>query len=90
MLSHIELYVGLRKQQEKVDPLEKIISFQFRKFFTSYAMSINKQETRTGSLLQKNFKRKEVDSTTYLSNLVFYIHANPQQHGIVDDFRMYP
>ncbi len=53
-------------------------------------MSINKQEKRTGSLFQKNFKRKEITSINYLTNLVFYIHANPQLHGIIDDFRMYP
>ena len=75
---------------EKVVPLERDISFQFRKFLTSYAMSINKQEERTGSLFQKNFQRIEITDTNYLTNLIFYIHANPQLHGIIDDFRMYP
>ena len=33
---------------------------------------------------------KLVDNTLYFRNLVFYIHANPQLHGIIDDFRFYP
>jgi REP element-mobilizing transposase RayT len=36
----------------------QIISEQFRRFFLSYSKSINAQEGRTGSLFEKNFKRK--------------------------------
>ena len=53
-------------------------------------MAINKQENRYGSLFEKTFKRIEVTSIRYLTNLVFYIHANPQLHGLVKDFRDYP
>ena len=52
-------------------------------------MAINKQENRTGSLFQKNFKRIEVSSEEYFMNLMFYIHANPQLHKITNDFRKY-
>ena len=70
----------------KYDPA----SLAFLKLFTSYSKAINKQQKRHGSLFENPFKRKEIDSTTYLANLVFYIHANPQLHGISDDFRQYP
>ncbi len=83
------------KPFEKVSPLKtistsEIISKRFHDFFTSYAMAINKQQKRSGSLFLKPFKRVQVDSSTYFSRLVFYIHANPQIHGIYDDFRKYP
>ncbi len=65
------------------------VSKQFQAFFTSYSKAINKQENRHGSLFEKPFRRIWVNSEKYLSNLVFYIHANPQLHGIIDDFRMY-
>ena len=68
----------------------EIISNRFQAFFTSYSMAINKQEKRSGALFLKPFKRVFVDSTQYFSRLVFYIHANPQLHGIIDDFRHYP
>ncbi|HQH18113.1 MAG TPA: hypothetical protein PKZ43_01055 [Bacteroidales bacterium] len=41
-------------------------------------------------MFQRPFKRIEITTTDYLANLVFYIHANPQKHKIIDDFRMYP
>ncbi len=68
-------------------PLNKIISEQFRRLFISYSQAINKQENRVGSLFQKHFKIKEVTNESYFTSLVFYIHSNPQKHGLIDDFR---
>ncbi|MCB9292820.1 MAG: hypothetical protein H6559_06775 [Lewinellaceae bacterium] len=65
------------------------VSELFRRFFISYSQAIRKQEGRTSSLFQKNFKRLEVDSESYLINLVLYIHANAQLHGLCTDFREY-
>ncbi len=95
--NHFHLLVSVKETKvisnessnKKVQSLEHITSFQFRKFFTSYAMSINLQKNRTGSLFQKSFKRKEVANDAYFSNLILYIHANPQLHGLVDDFKCY-
>ena len=63
-----------------------IVSQQFRKFFQSYAMAFNKQQNRTGTLFQTPFKRALVDNDQHLTRLVYYIHANPQLHGLIDDF----
>ena len=71
-------------------PLSDVISTQFRRFFIGYSMAINKQENRTGSLSQKNFKRIRISSEEYIMNLMFYIHANPQRHKIINDFKIYP
>jgi len=43
-----------------------------------------------GSLFQKNFKRLHVGNERYLTNLLYYIHANPQLHGLINDFRKWP
>lgn len=75
-----------RRLKTEIDP----VSQAFHRLFTSYSKAINKQEGRHGSLIENPFKRKEVTSNRYFSNLVFYIHANPQLHGIIDDFRHYP
>ncbi|MES2794325.1 MAG: hypothetical protein V4683_00095 [Bacteroidota bacterium] len=66
-----------------------IVSHQFKKFFQSYSMSFNKQQNRIGTLFQKPFKRAIVDDNNYFTNLIQYIHQNPQKHGIIDDFRNY-
>jgi len=66
------------------------VSLAFQKLFTAYSQAINIQQHRTGSLFQKPFKRLEVTSTRQLVYLAHYIHTNPQNHGIIDDFRHYP
>jgi len=77
------------KDLESLSP-HQIVSELFRRFFMSYAKAINKQEDRVGSLFQKNFKRLVVDSQAYQTNLIQYIHANPQLHGIWDDYKEWP
>ena len=94
--NHFHLLVRVKdeiKEQsdlKNLTSLEKRISKQFSNLFNSYAKSINIQQNRVGSLFQRPFKRIEVLDTNHLANLIFYIHANPQKHGIIDDFRMYP
>lgn len=38
----------------------------------------------------ERFKRKEVTSEDYFSRLIFYIHFNPQHHGLLADFSEWP
>ena len=67
--------------------IHNLVSHQFRKFFQSYAMAFNKQHGRIGTLFQTPFKRALIDNDAYFLQMVYYIHANPTHHGIVDDFR---
>ena len=67
---------------------EKAVN-QLRRFFQSYALSINRQEERTGSLFRKHFRRKIILSEAYLKRLVFYIHFNPEKDGFIQDYREY-
>lgn len=62
----------------------------FSHFFNSYAQYFNKREIRTGSLFSRPFKRIQIDSDQYFHRLVCYIHQNPQLHGLVKNFRVYP
>jgi putative transposase len=74
---------------DKVSSISKPISPSrcFSNLFNAYTKTINEGYDRTGSLFQKPFHRNLVDSDAYFTNLVFYIHFNPQKHGFVDDFR---
>jgi len=65
------------------------VSDQFKKLFQSYALSINKQENRTGSLFTKPFRRIRIEDEDYLKYLTFYIHYNPEKHLVFKDFRKY-
>jgi hypothetical protein len=58
--------------------------------FNSYCQQYNKLTNRTGSLFEKPFHREWVDEDGYLSQLIYYVHANPKKHQFTTDFRTYP
>jgi putative transposase len=70
-------------------PIHKILGNQFAKLFNSYAQSFNKQEKRTGGLFEESFRRIPINSDSYATHLVYYIHHNPVKHGFTDDFTIY-
>jgi len=78
-----------RFNRETDENLSKILSKQFSYFFISYSKSINKQENRRGSLFEKPFKRKSINSEEYYRYLIYYIHHNPVHHGLRDDYSNY-
>ena len=63
---------------------------QFSHLFNAYAKYFNKKYKRSGSLFQKSFSRKVVNSEKYFKYLVYYIHHNPVHHGFVDNMIEYP
>ena len=69
---------------------DRLVSKKFSDLFNSYTKSINKSQSRTGGLFETPFKRKLVNSETYFTQLIWYIHFNPQKHGFVNDFKDYP
>ncbi|MGE0079508.1 MAG: transposase [Bacteroidales bacterium] len=62
----------------------------FSHLFGSYTKHFNLKNNRTGSLIEKNFRRLNVTSEKYFQNLVLYIHQNPAHHQLNNDFREYP
>lgn len=72
-----------------VKTASELISLQFSHFFNGYTQAINKQNERTGKLLELPFRRIAVENDAYFSQLVHYIHANPQRDGLIGDFREY-
>lgn len=80
--NHFHLLIQIKKDAS--NPSQK-----FSNFFNSYTKSINKRYKRTGSLFQKPFKRIRVKDENYLMKLVTYIHFNPENHNIANDFEKY-
>jgi putative transposase len=80
-------FPNLKDFKEKLP--EDFVSEKFRRFFLSYSKSINKQQDRNGSLFQKNFRRKKINSEQYYKELVRYIHLNPIKHDISENFEKY-
>lgn len=71
------------------EEIGKMVSKQLRRFFTAYAMAINKQENRVGSLFDPKFKRLEITTQDYLEYVIFYVHYNPEKHGYINNFKNY-
>ncbi|HMP14492.1 MAG TPA: hypothetical protein PKD70_11470 [Saprospiraceae bacterium] len=67
-----------------------IVRERFRRFLLSYAKAINQQQGRSGSLLQKIFRRRAITTEGHLTTLIAYIHRNPLHHGITPDWEQYP
>ncbi len=68
---------------------DRIVSKRFSDFFNCYTKSINSNRNRTGGLFETPFRRIQVDDDKYFTQLIRYIHFNPQKHGFVDNFREY-
>ena len=75
---------------KKDDILTQLASKSFSNLFNAYAQALNKQQGRRGTLFERPFRRKLVDSEQYLRQLVVYIHSNPVRHGFTDNYRDYP
>jgi REP element-mobilizing transposase RayT len=80
------LYLEREIKTKTLQPASKHLSH----LFNAYSQSINKQVGRTGSLFQKNFKRKEIDSEEYFRQMVIYAHLNPLKHGFNKAYDAYP
>lgn len=67
-----------------------LISQQFSNLFNAYSKAYNKKYNRKGSLFIPNFNRKLIQSETYFTRLITYIHNNPVYHGFVKDVNDWP
>lgn len=86
--NHFHLCVQIKNLQAKQK--SDYTSKSFSNLFNAYCKTINKHYNRTGSLFETPFKRKKLSSDFYITQLIYYVHANPQKHGFVSDFRPYP
>ena len=66
------------------------VSKRFSNLFNAYAKALNRQQGRQGTLFERPFRRKLVDSERYFRQLVVYIHSNPVHHGFTDSYKDYP
>jgi len=70
---------------EEID-YNAFLESQFKRLYSSYALAINKQEGRHGSLFQKRFKRIKVRSESKFWYYLKYIHHNPIHHGFCHSY----
>jgi putative transposase len=78
-----------RENISNEEEIGKVVVNQLKKLFITYALAINNQEKRTGSLFDPKFKRIEITDQEYLKYIIFYIHYNPQKHKLVSNYSHY-
>jgi putative transposase len=92
--NHFHCLVRIRDEEASNDARQTVAahpaSGQFGRLFNAYAKAINKACARSGSLFEHPFRRIAVASDAHFSQLLVYIHRNPQKHGLVQDFRLWP
>jgi putative transposase len=95
--NHVHFLIRIKceddlKPQSLSEDTTKIISVerQLAHLLNAYTKTINNRFERIGKLFQHRFGRKEVISEVYFTRLIYYIHFNPQHHGLIDDFSDWP
>lgn len=89
--NHYHFLLQIRPNPDRFDQARWLahISLQFRTFLSTYTKAYNKAFDRSGGLFEKPFKRKRVHDDSYFTQLIMYIHQNPQKHGYVKDFSVW-
>ena len=81
---------GLQNLQGLSPTNRNPVSQAFSNFLNAYSKALNKQQNRTGSLFQRNLKRRLIDDQGYLIRIIYYIHLNPVHHRMRRQFEDYP
>jgi putative transposase len=79
----------LRKGKILLFEPAEILSEQFRRFFMAYSKGITKQQKRTGSLFEKNFKRRFIPDQSLLPDIIKSVHLDPQLYSGLINFCQY-
>jgi hypothetical protein len=69
---------------------ENTLRIQFRRFLGTYTKAINKMYQRTGHLFGGIYSPINISDDSHFFKLISYIHQNPQNHGIVSDYKYWP
>ncbi len=94
MPNHFHFLIHANEHTEKQLPdlriTRNVLSEGIRLLLSSYTKGINKQEQRTGNLIQQKTKSKcisdskEINYSDYGATCFYYIHQNPLRAGLVN------
>ena len=85
-----QFFTNKKQDLTGFENLSGLLSKQFGNLFNAYAKAYNKRYDRKGSLFNRPFKAKEIDSDEYLTSIVHYIHHNPIHHAFCNDYESWP
>lgn len=86
--NHFHLFIHIKGDESNNQAPEQI-NVAFNTFFKEFALKYNRTNSRSGPVLASPFKRVEVDSIDFFTQIIYYIHHNPSHHGVQNDFWNY-
>ncbi len=94
MPNHFHLLVHADERTEKqlldLQMKRNVLSEGIRLLLSAYTKGVNKQQERTGNLIQQNTKSKcvyddtDINEKGYATTCFYYIHQNPLRSGLVE------
>ncbi|MCB0502500.1 MAG: hydroxymethylpyrimidine/phosphomethylpyrimidine kinase [Bacteroidetes bacterium] len=82
--NHFHLVIRTKDKNEIEENLINDLSQPFSNLFNAYSKAYNKKYDRIGSLFQKPFRRKLIDSNHYLLDCIAYVNTNAQHHNLCE------
>ncbi len=86
----VEIEINKWETEQKPDSVNDLSAFKIpdpkshiSHLFNAYTKYFNINHQRHGTLFERSFKRKLIDSDEYLRQAVIYIHCNPVHHSFV-------
>jgi hypothetical protein len=70
--------------------INEFMEDQFRRMFSSFALSMKNKYNRQGALFQRRMKRVQVEEESKLVYLINYVHYNPIHHGLCINIDEWP
>ncbi len=91
MPNHIHFLIRTHSEKQLIEhpkyklDVHKLIMQELSNLLNSYAKAYNKTYQRKGALWIDYTKRFSIDSDSYLTSVINYIHQNPIKHGFVSN-----
>ena len=81
-----ETFVTAQKYTNQEITINDFLANQFKRLFSSYALTYNNKYERKGPLFHNKVKRIFINNDDRLRYLIGYVHHNPIHHNYVNDF----
>lgn len=82
MPNHYHFFLKINRKRE--------FDLGMKNFLISYVKSINKKYNRVGGLFQGTYKVKKINSESYFTRMITYIHQNPLKAMLAGKLEDYP
>lgn len=69
--------------------LNAFVLDQYRRFFSSYSLSLNFRYRQKGQIFLKRFKRISLQSDYRISRMICYLHYNPIHHRFTKEYKIW-